>query len=473
MKPGDRVDRYVVEGVLGEGGMGVVYRALDERLDRKIALKVVRGLDGGAPTRESTERLLREARAASRLAHPNAVAVHDVGVTDGVPWIAMELVEGRSLRALVSEGPVPAARAWAWLVDVARALSAAHERGIVHRDIKPENVLVRDDGVAKVLDFGIARRAVTGLDPEGPTAAHGLPTLTGDGQTLGTPAYMAPEQIRGEPLDGRVDQFAWGVLAWETLAGATPWKKGDPMALVAEVLSTPCAPIASIAHDTPAPLAAAIDRALEKQPEKRFGSMHELLVAIGGARTPSLRAAPPPRARVEYTDEEVRQIFSRALEVQARERGVSRSVMLEAAREVGIDDHQIELAEQELARVDLGARDAANGRRRAWNSYFRHLSAYAAASVFSIVVFPWVVWRLVVFGWGVGVVCHLAAVVFPKDKRPKRARARHLPEVRRELVEDGAALLVAGTRRLAVRSTPTVDAPPGTRAATAEQRLDR
>ncbi|HEY4121735.1 MAG TPA: serine/threonine-protein kinase, partial [Byssovorax sp.] len=216
LKPGDTVERYTVEAILGEGGMGSVYRAHDERLERHVALKVVRlekGEDEGA-RRDSTARLVREARAAAKLDHPNAVSIFDVGELDGTAFIAMELVPGRTLRAALAEIPPPAVGDRVrWLVDVARALAAAHRAGIVHRDVKPENVMVRPDGVVKVLDFGIARRAKRGVDPSAPTEEGTIATLTQAGVHVGTPAYMAPEQIKGDAIDGRTDQFAWGVLA--------------------------------------------------------------------------------------------------------------------------------------------------------------------------------------------------------------------------------------------------------------------
>ena len=190
--------------------------------------------------------------------------------------------------------------------------------------------------------------------------------------------------------------------------------------------------------------------------------MQELLVAIGGARTPSLRAAPPVRPHLsrDYTDDEVKLIFSRALAIQAREPLVARSVMIEAAREVGLDERQIALAEEEIARAELGERDDVGSRKKSWFAFYRHLAAYLAASVFFMVVFSWTLWRFVVFGWGIGVVSHLASVVFPKEKRQGRRNAKRTTPVRAELVEEGAAKLLAGTRRARVKETPTAVATP-------------
>ncbi len=237
LNPGDTFERYTIEALIGQGGMGCVYRAHDPRLGRRVALKVI---SEGFTSSDASARLVREARAAAALDHPNAVAIFDVGELAGAPYIVMELVEGRTLRRAVGDATAPIPTRVAQLADVARALAGAHKRGLIHRDIKPENVMVRDDGMVKVLDFGIARRAGGSVDPEGSTQAPALTTLTAEGLKLGTPVYMAPEQIRGDALDGRADQFAWGVLAYELLAGRLPWRgAGDALAVMASVLTDP------------------------------------------------------------------------------------------------------------------------------------------------------------------------------------------------------------------------------------------
>jgi serine/threonine protein kinase/tetratricopeptide (TPR) repeat protein len=274
--------------------MGAVYRARDERLGRFVALKIVRSGAGSLPRPETTARFLREGRAAAALTHPHVVAIYDVGEDDGVPWLAMELVEGASLRQQIA-GDATIAQRVRWLREIAEALGAAHAIGIVHRDMKPDNVMIGSDGRAKVLDFGLAR-AATNLDPPGPdalTASPELGAITRDGAVIGTPAYMAPEQIRGEAVDGRCDQFAWGVTAFEVLSGRLPWPTGlEALGTMAHVLTKDAHPLAV---DGVAPwVAGAIGRALAKDANDRFGSMAELLAAFDGA--PSTVDAPPTPA---------------------------------------------------------------------------------------------------------------------------------------------------------------------------------
>ena len=297
-KPGDTVDRFVLEALVGQGGMGAVYRARDPKLQRRVALKVLRAeVTGGtgSTSSEGTARLLREARAAASLDHPNAVAIYDVGEHDGQPYIAMELVEGKSLRALVGDAGVPAGERLRVLVDVARALAAAHKRGLVHRDVKPENVMIRDDGVVKVLDFGIARRHAAPTDPHGSTTPEGLATITQEGAVLGTPLYMAPEQIRGDALDGRADQFAWGVMAYELLTGKVPWVfERDAFRLVAAILTSTPEPLGPRAPDVPGAVASAVERAIAKEPSSRFPTMDHLVAAVEAATT-----SPAALARTE------------------------------------------------------------------------------------------------------------------------------------------------------------------------------
>jgi serine/threonine-protein kinase len=282
--PGDRFDRYEIEERLGQGGMGEVFRARDTKLERRVALKVVRRGPGDSLGTDGAARILREARAAAALNHANAIAIHDVGEVDGVPFIAMELVSGRPLRAFVGDESTPLEAKIGWLLDVARVLGAAHEKGLVHRDVKPENVMVRDgDRVVKVLDFGIARRVAGAASGDAHTAPA-LQTITQDGAVVGTPVYMAPEQLRNEPIDGRADQFAWGVMAYEVLTGASPWRSPiGSLEVISEILNfTPPAPRERNGA-IPAAMDAAIVRALAKKRDDRFETMEALVRCATGA----------------------------------------------------------------------------------------------------------------------------------------------------------------------------------------------
>jgi len=287
---GTSVDRYCIEALIGSGGMGRVFRAFDPRLGRRVALKVLSAPEqGGVAAKDAAARMMREARAAAAFNHPNVVAIYDVGEVDGAPFIAMELVEGASLRAYVADVNVPLAAKIGWLLDVARALGAAHRAGLVHRDVKPENVLITPEGIAKVLDFGVARYA--DVLPAGPNAFATTPTqaaITGEGVVIGTPQYMAPEQLRMEPLDGRCDEFAWGVMAFELLSGRLPWKATGGPQLVAALLDPHPPRLTDVALQVPARMAAAVDQALQGARNARFGSMDELVAFVTVASHPIL-----------------------------------------------------------------------------------------------------------------------------------------------------------------------------------------
>lgn len=285
LKPGARIDRYVVERLLGAGGMGQVYVARDTKLARRVALKVVHADRVSAESGEWAARMLREARAAASFSHPNAVAVYDVGEVDGAPFIAMELCEGAPLRRVIGDPDVPLSTRLRWLVEIADALGAAHEQGIVHRDVKPENVLVTARGSVKILDFGIARRNRVAVDPSAPTAVDtedpALGTLTGEGQVVGTVRYMSPEQMHGDPVDARSDQFSWGLVAFELITGSYPWSiEGGLVTITANILSKPAPPIRERVPDLEEAAASAIHRALEKNADDRFETMSALVATL-------------------------------------------------------------------------------------------------------------------------------------------------------------------------------------------------
>lgn len=276
--------RYRLEELLGTGGMSRVHAAHDELLDRRVAVKLLRG--ELASDRIVRERMLREARAAASLAHPNAVGVFDVGEDEGVPFLVMEYVDGRTLTDLLRErGPLPAAEAVAIADAVLAALQAAHERGLVHRDVKPSNILLPADGSeAKLADFGIAK----GIQE----AASGL---TATGTVIGTPRYLAPEQAAGQRATAATDLYAVGILAYELLSGAPPFNEGSAVAIAVAHQRRPAPPLTEAAPDVPPALAAVVHRALEKAPGDRFASAGDMRAALAGcAAVPPVPSADAP-----------------------------------------------------------------------------------------------------------------------------------------------------------------------------------
>ena len=265
---GTRLDHYRLTAKLGSGGMGVVYRATDEKLRRDVALKVLPGALAGDDERR--RRFLREARSAASINHPHIATVHDVGEAAGRVYLAMELVEGTTLRARLAGGALPAEESVRIAKQIARGLARAHERGIVHRDLKPENVMLTRDGDVKILDFGIAKLGAV----EDSASAIGLQeTQTAEGRVVGTPGYMSPEQMTGRPVDHRSDLFSFGVVLREMLAGDWP---GTVRFREADVGGA---------------LGAVIDRCTAASPADRFARTGDLLEALEAL------AAPPPRRR--------------------------------------------------------------------------------------------------------------------------------------------------------------------------------
>ena len=265
-----RIGRYEVLGELGRGGMAVVYRGLDPVIKREAALKVIRKADlDSAESAQILERFKREAQAAGSLHHPNVVAVYEYGEDDACAWIAMELVEGKSLRDHLLAGWRPdLATLPSVLEQLLEALDYSHARGVVHRDMKPGNVLVSDMGVAKISDFGIARIE--------------LSHLTQAGEVLGTPYYMAPEQYEGRDIDERTDIYAAGVIVYEVLCGRRPYD-GQGGSLLRQILQDPPAPVSTFEPRLPVTIDMVLGRALAKKPENRFRNAREFLDALKNA----------------------------------------------------------------------------------------------------------------------------------------------------------------------------------------------
>ncbi|HEX5133489.1 MAG TPA: protein kinase [Candidatus Krumholzibacteria bacterium] len=257
-----KISRYEVLERMGAGGMGVVYRARDPRLDRIVAIKFLSA--SLSSDRSAKVRFMQEARAASALDHPNICSIYEIDEdANGHLFIVMAYYEGRTLDNLTIAGPLPAGEALAIVIQVADGLAKAHAQGITHRDIKPANIILTSDGVAKILDFGLAKVA-------------GATAVTQTGQSVGTPAYMAPEQIRGEEIDHRADIWALGVLLFELLTGQRPFKGDHPQAVMYAVVNEAPRQLADIWPDAPAGIQAVIDRCLQKDPAARYQSVTEV-----------------------------------------------------------------------------------------------------------------------------------------------------------------------------------------------------
>ncbi|MGE5815285.1 MAG: protein kinase domain-containing protein, partial [Acidobacteriota bacterium] len=261
---------------LGAGGMGVVYRAHDEQLDRDVAFKVLPSTRLGDPSARA--RLLREARTASKLNHPNICTIYEVGEDQGQAFIAMELVEGRPLSALLEGGALPVEQVQRYALQLSDALAHAHERGIIHRDLKSANVMITN-GRAKLLDFGLAKPQLTSDLVE--TATRGVETVTSPGTVAGTLAYMAPEQLRGRRADVRSDVWALGVVLYEMATGVRPFGGRTTFELTSAILSQPRPPLPAGPMDSMPPgLVTVIDRCLEKDPDSRYQQSSEVRAAL-------------------------------------------------------------------------------------------------------------------------------------------------------------------------------------------------
>jgi serine/threonine protein kinase/WD40 repeat protein len=274
---GSRLGPYEILAPLGAGGMGEVYRARDSRLGRDVAIKVL-------PAELSSDagrlkRFEKEARSASALNHPNIVTIYEIGSADSVSYLAMELVEGKTLRELLFAGPLPVKRVLSIAAQIAEGLARAHEAGIVHRDLKPENVMVTKDGRLKILDFGLAKQTYSGPDSGEGT---NLPTETGTdaGVILGTVGYMSPEQASGQTVDFRSDQFSFGSILYELLTGRRAFAKPTGAQTLAAIIQDEPEPLGALSPQVPAQLRWLVERCLSKAPEDRYGTTRDLAVEL-------------------------------------------------------------------------------------------------------------------------------------------------------------------------------------------------
>jgi serine/threonine protein kinase len=289
--PEQKIGSYVLLGKLGAGGIGEVWKARDRRLNRVVALKFLSLVRPGSTPPQD---LLREARAASALNHPNIITVFDVGENEGRPFLAMEFVEGETLRARLKRLPFPLDEALDIATQVAEGLAAAHHHGIVHRDLKPENILLRVDGYVKLLDFGLAKILPWG---EKSTAEYS-PTsgITESGAIVGTLTYMSPEQARALPVSPASDVFSFGIILYEMLTSEHPFRADTPMDTVSAILTRTPVSASTRAPSVPRELSEICARALAKEPGQRYSSAVELQEHLKRARAEERVSAPAEQA---------------------------------------------------------------------------------------------------------------------------------------------------------------------------------
>ena len=283
---GERLGHYQLMEKLGEGGMGAVYAARDLNLGRDAAIKVLLAKD--AEDASSRRRLMREAKAASALNHPNIVTVYEAGTESGHHYIAMELVLGQTLSQVLHSRKLPFDETTRYAIQIAEALECAHSAGLAHRDLKPSNVMVTPTGLVKLLDFGLAK-----LNPEAGASASDESVLTQPGAMVGTLAYMAPEQAKGEDSTPKTDIFSFGVVLFEMLTNARPFQAKSQIDLFHEVLYTEPPSIRKLRADTPSALVEIVERAMRKKPEERHPSMG----AVAGKLRGVLRDLNAPKAK--------------------------------------------------------------------------------------------------------------------------------------------------------------------------------
>src|SRR5579883_3171754 len=281
LSPGTHLGPYEIVALLGEGGMGVVYRALDPRLDRPVAIKILR--PDAALSEDRKRRFIQEAKAASALNHPNIVHIYDIGETEGVGYIAMEFIPGKTLDRLIGKSGLPLRDLLKYAIQIADALSRAHTAGIVHRDLKPSNIVITDEGRVKLLDFGLAKLTEAAPDPSNSATATLGQTeapVTEEGSIVGTLAYMSPEQAEGKPVDSRSDIFSFGSVLYEMATGRRAFQGANRTATLTAVLTLEPAPFAEIAPHLPDDLQKLVARCLRKDPDRRPRHIGDLKLAL-------------------------------------------------------------------------------------------------------------------------------------------------------------------------------------------------
>jgi len=271
---GRTISHYSIVGKLGTGGMGVVYKAKDTRLDREVALKFLS--DGMAQDQQALERFRREAKAASALNHPNICTVYDIGEESGKAFIVMEYLDGTVLKDLIGGHPMELDRLLEISCEIADALAAAHVKNIIHRDVKPANIFMSEDGHAKVLDFGLAKIAV----PDTEESESRTLTVTQTGIAMGTLPYMSPEQLHGRAVDHRTDIYSLGAVLYEMATGQGPFLGSTTAELISSILRDTPKPVSGLRAELPMGLERIIERCLAKQPAERYASVRELRGAL-------------------------------------------------------------------------------------------------------------------------------------------------------------------------------------------------
>ena len=304
LTPGSRLGPYEIIAALGAGGMGEVYRARDARLGREVAVKVLPA--DLSSDQDRVRRFEQEARSASGLDHPNIITIHDIGSADSTLYIAMQYVDGKTLRELLASGPLPTKKVLDISVQIAEGLAKAHAAGIVHRDLKPENVMVSKDGFVKILDFGLAKLTAPPSEEqlsEGPTAMAG----TRPGLVMGTVGYMSPEQASGKSLDFRSDQFSFGSILYELATGKRAFQRNTTAETLTAIIREEPEPVGAVNPKAPAPLRWIVERCLAKEPEERFETTRDLARDLASIRdhlsdavvvSGEAQAAPPTARRM-------------------------------------------------------------------------------------------------------------------------------------------------------------------------------
>jgi predicted ATPase len=280
LSPGNRFGSYEILQRLGAGGMGEVYRAKDTRLDREVAIKTLSL--GRCSQPEALSRFEREARSACALNHPNIVTIYELGNMNGTRYIAMELVDGETVRSLLASGPIPFRKSVAIAAQIADGLAKAHEIGIIHRDLKPENLMVSRDGTAKVLDFGLAK--LRKLNRDAPSSEAITSTITEHGTVMGTVGYMSPEQATGDEVDFRSDQFSFGSVLYEMVTGSPAFRKKTHAETTAAILRDEPERLGARLLQTPAPFIWIVERCLAKDPKQRYASTRDLARDLAAVR---------------------------------------------------------------------------------------------------------------------------------------------------------------------------------------------